>query len=98
MDKGTKTVEMLCNIMADLDLPDASHPTQLYNSNQGLVDWSRWASFSKRLRHMSIREVSASYSRRAQCRGYFYHGTQIQHYLHSPCFSAHFSSVQLLRL
>jgi hypothetical protein len=57
MDEGTKTVEMVRNIMEDLDLPDVSHPTALYNDNRGSVDWSRGASLSKRLRHMNIREV-----------------------------------------
>jgi hypothetical protein len=57
MDEGTKTVEMLRNLMEDLNLPDVSHPTPLYNDNRGSVDWSRGASLSKRLRHMNIREV-----------------------------------------
>jgi hypothetical protein len=57
MDEGTKTVDMLRNIMDDLRLPDVSHPTVLYNDNRGSVDWSRGASLSKRLRHMNIREV-----------------------------------------
>jgi hypothetical protein len=57
MDEGTKTVEMMRNLMDDLNLPDVSHPTPLYNDNRGSVDWSRGASLSKRLRHMNIREV-----------------------------------------
>jgi hypothetical protein len=57
MDEGTKTVEMMRNIMFDLNLPDVSRPTLLYNDNRGSVDWSRGASLSKRLRHMNIREV-----------------------------------------
>jgi hypothetical protein len=57
MDEGTKTVEMLRHIMADIGLPDITHPAPLYNDNRGSVDWSRGASLSKRLRHMNIREV-----------------------------------------
>ena len=57
MDEGTKTVRLVRNIMTDLGLPDATHPTPLYNDNRGSVDWSRGASLSKRLRHMNIREV-----------------------------------------
>jgi hypothetical protein len=57
MDEGTKTVEMVRNIMEDLNLPDVSHPTALYNDNRGSVDWSCGASLSKCLRHMNIREV-----------------------------------------
>jgi hypothetical protein len=57
MDEGTKTVEMMRNIMIDLNLPDVDYPTPLYNDNRGSVDWSRGASLSKRLRHMNIREV-----------------------------------------
>jgi hypothetical protein len=57
MDEGTKTVEMIRNIMIDLNLPDVTYPTPLYNDNRGSVDWSRGASLSKRLRHMNIREV-----------------------------------------
>jgi hypothetical protein len=66
MDEGTKTVDMLRNIMEDLALPDVSHPTPLYNDNQGSVDWSRGASLSKRLRHMNIREVGVRDSIRLQ--------------------------------
>jgi hypothetical protein len=66
MDEGTKTVMMIRNVMEDIGLPDASHPTPLYNDNRRSGYWSRDASLSKRLRHMNIREVGIRDSIRLQ--------------------------------
>jgi hypothetical protein len=64
MDKGTRTVEMMRNLMFDLGLPGVLHPTPFYNNTMGAVDWSQGASLSKRFQLTKIREVNcgAKYS------------------------------------
>jgi hypothetical protein len=43
--------------MSDLDLVDVETPTEIYNDNQGCVDWTKgWA--NRRIRHMNIREMT----------------------------------------
>jgi hypothetical protein len=67
MDNGTKTIMMIRTVMEDIGLPDASHPTPLYNDNCRSVNWSRGASLSKRLLHMNIHEVGVRDSIHLQC-------------------------------
>jgi hypothetical protein len=58
MDEGCKSVQQLCNIMHDLQLPDILHPTPLYNDNNGAVEWSEGISISKKMWQLNIRECA----------------------------------------
>merc|ERR1712146_602328 len=49
---------MGCSMASDLELPEASKPTPLFNDNRGAIDWSHGLNISKRLRHFNIREVA----------------------------------------
>ena len=58
MDEGCKSALQVRNLTTDLSLPEADHPTPLFNDNRGAVDWSSGLNISKRLRHFNIREVA----------------------------------------
>ena len=54
-DECTKSVQMFRNVLGELDLINLSHPTPIFNDNQGAVNWSNTSS-TKGMRHVNIRE------------------------------------------
>ena len=57
IDETTKEVLSLRNRCDDMDLPDSSIPTPIFNDNLGSVDWSKGTS-TKGMRHMNIRDCA----------------------------------------
>ena len=55
-DEGTKTTQFLRHLLADLHMPDVQLPTNLWNDNQGAVDWSHNCA-NKKMRHINIRNM-----------------------------------------
>jgi hypothetical protein len=56
-DECVKNVQMFRHVLFDLNLLDSTIPTNVYNDNQGSVNWSN--SFStKGMRHVNIREIA----------------------------------------
>jgi hypothetical protein len=64
-DECCKLTQGMRLVMEDLGLSDIDTPTEIYNDNQGCVDWSKgWA--NRKMRHMNIREMAC---REAQANG-----------------------------
>ena len=65
VDEATKEVLSLRHRCDDMDLPDTSLPTPLFNDNRGTVDWAKGTS-TKGMRHLNQRSVCVRESIQAQ--------------------------------
>jgi hypothetical protein len=54
-DEAVKEILSLCNRCNDMNLPDGSAPTLLYDDNQGTVDWAKGTS-TKGMRHINLKD------------------------------------------
>ena len=52
-DEAVKEILSLCHCCDDMNLPDTTGPTRLYNNNQGTVDWTKGIS-TKGMRHINL--------------------------------------------
>lgn len=64
MDDGCKYVEHHCHVLADMECPDVSAPTPLFNDNEGAISWSSSQSY-KRMQHFNIRKSAVRECREA---------------------------------
>jgi len=56
-DEAVKEILSLRNRCDDMNLPDGSAPTLLYNDNQGTVDWAKGTS-TKGMRHINLKDCA----------------------------------------
>ena len=57
MDEAVKEIVSLRHRCDDMNLPDVTTPTPLYNDNQGTVDWSTGTS-TKGMRHIYLKDCT----------------------------------------
>ena len=53
-DEGTKAVQHFRHVMADLDFPEVTKPTQMLCDNKSAVDWAK-SIFNKTMKYLNIR-------------------------------------------
>ena len=56
-DEAVKEILSLRHRCDDMNLPDTSSPTRLYNDNRGTVDWAKGTS-TKGMRHINLKDCA----------------------------------------
>ena len=54
-DEGSKAIQHFRHVMADLDFPEVSKPTQMLCDNKSAVDWAK-SVFNKTMKYLNIRQ------------------------------------------
>jgi hypothetical protein len=56
-DEGTKAVQHVIHVMADLDFPEVTKPTQMLCDKKSAVDWAK-SEFNKTMKYLNIRRCA----------------------------------------